>query len=290
MSPAEARGRVRHEMSLRPGPFAKIAAGVKRYELRLHDEKRRLIRPGDEILFTRTTDGATVLTRVTKLLPFDSFEALYTALPLTECGYTPENVSAADPRDMEAYYPPQKQREYGVLAIGIELVKLDVAGCGCCGLQTRALSETDITALLTLAKGNPLYYKYMKIQPDRDNLRESMAALPPRKTHADKYFFGWFDGERLVAVMDLIARYPDTETAFIGWFIVAAERQGNGLGRGLIEHVLSCLKSEGFIQARLGRIHGNPQSEAFWRKCGFIDAGVTYETDGYTVVVMNKVL
>ena len=38
-----------HEMSLRPGPFAKIADGTKRYELRLHDEKRRLIAVGDTI-------------------------------------------------------------------------------------------------------------------------------------------------------------------------------------------------------------------------------------------------
>ena len=38
-----------HEMSLWPGPFAKIADGTKRYELRLHDEKRRLIKVGDTI-------------------------------------------------------------------------------------------------------------------------------------------------------------------------------------------------------------------------------------------------
>ena len=31
-----------HEMSLRPGPFGKIADGSKRYELRLLDEKRKL--------------------------------------------------------------------------------------------------------------------------------------------------------------------------------------------------------------------------------------------------------
>ena len=40
-----------HEMSLRPGPFAMIADGRKRYELRLHDEKRRAITVGDTITF-----------------------------------------------------------------------------------------------------------------------------------------------------------------------------------------------------------------------------------------------
>lgn len=110
---------MRHEMSLRPRPFEAIASGRKRYELRLHDEKRRLIRVGDEILFTCTDGSSSVLTRVTGLHPFDSFASLYAALPLLECGYTAENVHTADPRDMETYYPPEKQAAYGVLAIEI---------------------------------------------------------------------------------------------------------------------------------------------------------------------------
>ena len=111
-----------HEMSLRPGPFAKIADGSKRYELRLHDEKRKLISVGDTITFTCTADDRTVLVRVTELLPFADFTGLYEALPLTQCGYTAESAKIASPRDMEAYYPPEKQAQYGVLAIGVELV------------------------------------------------------------------------------------------------------------------------------------------------------------------------
>ena len=49
-----------HEMSLRPGPFAKIADGSKSYELRLLDEKRRLIAAGDTITFTCTADERSV--------------------------------------------------------------------------------------------------------------------------------------------------------------------------------------------------------------------------------------
>ena len=111
-----------HEMSLRPGPFAKIADGSKRYELRLMDEKRRAIRVGDTIRFTCTEDERTVLTRVTGLHPFADFAALYAALPLTQCGYTPENAHLASPKDMEAYYPPEKQAQHGVLAIELERI------------------------------------------------------------------------------------------------------------------------------------------------------------------------
>ena len=111
-----------HEMSLRPGPFAKIADGTKRYELRLQDEKRRLISVGDTITFTCTSDERTVQVRVTSLHPFADFSALYAALPLTECGYSEGNAAAASPKDMAQYYPPEKQAQYGVLAIGVELL------------------------------------------------------------------------------------------------------------------------------------------------------------------------
>ena len=113
-----------HEMSLRPGPFGKIADGSKRYELRLHDEKRRLISVGDTITFACTADERTVAVRVTELLPFASFAELYAALSLTQCGYTAESAKTASPSDMEAYYPPEKQARYGVLAIGVERITL----------------------------------------------------------------------------------------------------------------------------------------------------------------------
>lgn len=281
---------VRHEMSLRPGPFAKIASGMKRYELRLMDEKRRTIGVGDEILFTRTTDGATLLTHVTSLHPFRDFGELYATMPMAECGYTAENAASADPRDMDAYYPPEKQRKYGVLAIGIELVRLDVRGFSSSGMSVRMLNEQDIPSLLELALGNPLYYEHMRMQPDEANLLEAMHALPPRKTEADKYFFGWFDGLKLVAVMDLITGHPSIDTAFIGWFIVCADCQGRGLGAALIEDTLAQLKKAGFSQVRLGRIVGNPQSEGFWKKCDFSDTAMSYDTDGYTVRVMERTL
>ena len=56
-----------HQMKLRPVPFSQIRDGIKTVELRLHDEKRRLIRPGDRITFTQTETGETLTVRVTAL-------------------------------------------------------------------------------------------------------------------------------------------------------------------------------------------------------------------------------
>lgn len=276
-----------HEMSLRPGPFGMIADGRKRYELRLYDEKRRRIAVGDTITFTCTADERSVMARVTSLHPFADFAALYASLPLTECGYTQENVSSADPRDMEQYYSPEKQHESGVLAIGVERIRLPLHTLNG-EFAVRELTSADIPDMLRVAKSNPLFYQYMRPDPNAENLAADLVALPPRRTLADKHFFGWFEGKRLVAMMDLIAHHPKPDMAFIGWFILDGARQGHGLGRKLVRDVLAMLKAEGVTEVRLGRIEGNPQSEHFWHICGFAENGLGYDTEDYHVVVMAK--
>jgi ASC-1-like (ASCH) protein len=96
-----------------------IKSGQKTIELRLFDEKRQQIKAGDEIVFTNTASGETLSKTVVKLHRFDSFEELYRALPLLQCGYTPEDVDTAHPSDMEQYYSVEEQEKYGV--VGIEL-------------------------------------------------------------------------------------------------------------------------------------------------------------------------
>ena len=108
-----------HAMRLNPSPFEMIKSGQKTIELRLYDEKRQQIKEGDTILFTNTDTGETLCRKVAKLHPFNSFAELYQSLPLLKCGYTTDTLTTASPSDMDRYYPPEKQRQFGVL--GIEL-------------------------------------------------------------------------------------------------------------------------------------------------------------------------
>ena len=109
-----------HHMKLDPEPYEMIKSGEKTIELRLYDEKRRKIRPGDEIVFTNNATGETIRTQVIKLHCFSSFEELYRTLPLLKCGYTKDDISLARPSDMEQYYSADDQARYGV--VGIELL------------------------------------------------------------------------------------------------------------------------------------------------------------------------
>ena len=112
-----------HQMNLHPGPFSHIADGSKTIELRLNDEKRRLIRVGDTLVFTCRDTGARLAARVVALHTFPDFAALYRALPLERCGYLPEEVATASPDDMLLYYTAEQQARYGVLGIEIQLTE-----------------------------------------------------------------------------------------------------------------------------------------------------------------------
>ena len=109
-------------MRLDPAPFRMIKRGEKTIELRLYDEKRRKIAVGDTIAFTNTETKEILEVKVLELYVFDSFEALYSRLPLLECGYTKDDIDTASPDDMKEYYPDELQRQYGVVGIRIALL------------------------------------------------------------------------------------------------------------------------------------------------------------------------
>ncbi len=111
-----------HEMRLNPAPFRMIKSGEKTVELRLYDEKRRRIAVGDTITFTETETGETLRVTVTALHVFASFDELYRALPLIQCGYTQAELPAASPDDMLAYYSKEQQQRFGVVGIAVAVV------------------------------------------------------------------------------------------------------------------------------------------------------------------------
>ena len=108
-------------MKLQSEPFEKIACGKKKVEMRLFDDKRKGLRVGDKIVFTNEADETQKLkTKITKLNKFASFDELYGFYKdKTLLGYA--EGEEASPKDMEKYYPPEKQKD-GVPAIEFELI------------------------------------------------------------------------------------------------------------------------------------------------------------------------
>lgn len=156
--------------------------------------------------------------------------------------------------------------------------------------KIRKLIENDIDSIYQLSVGNPMYYQYYPPFVTKEIVREDIYALPPNKSNEDKFYIGFFDGDNLVAVMDLILRFPNDQTALIGLFMMNKEYQGKGVGTEIIEECIAYLQELGFGRVRLGYAKGNPQSEAFWTKNGFVKTGEEPEHENCTVVVMEREL
>lgn len=159
-----------------------------------------------------------------------------------------------------------------------------------CIYQTRLLTEKDINAIFELCSGNPLYYYHCPPLVTPESLLYDMKALPPKKTAEDKYYFGYFSGEKLIAVMDLIDAYPEPACAFIGFFMTDCSVQGHGVGSEIIRGLSNFLAENEYREIRLGWVRGNLQAESFWKKNGFSETGVTWDTGKYTVIYSRKPL
>ncbi len=154
--------------------------------------------------------------------------------------------------------------------------------------KVRRLKEGDTEEIVSLCSQNELYYRYCPPFVSKESILADMKALPPNKDYPDKYYVGYFDGERLIAVLDLIMAFPNEKTAFIGFFMTDVSIQNNGIGSSLIGELTDHLRSIGVESIRLGWADGNPRAMHFWHKNGFVETGVKYDTDDYTVVVAQK--
>lgn len=154
----------------------------------------------------------------------------------------------------------------------------------------RKIEEKDIEEALKLYQGNPMYFEYCPPEPSYETVYGDMIALPPRTNPKAKFFCGYYKNDELIAILDLIEKYPDKERCFIGFFMVKKELQGEGLGTKIVTELFEYLKSLGYKYVRLGHAYGNPQADHFWKKNGFVDTGHIADALQYKIVMAEKEL
>lgn len=109
-----------HDMKLNAGPFEQIKNGIKTIEVRLNDQKRRRVKPGDTIRFSKLPAcSETLLVRVTERLEYPTFAELYASAEPEQFGG--ENAGQLL-RETYAIYTPEREKECGVLGLRIELL------------------------------------------------------------------------------------------------------------------------------------------------------------------------
>ena len=107
-----------HKMRLVDFAFNKIKNKEKDIEVRLNDEKRRLIKIGDIIEFTHIDTLETIKTKVINLYKFDTFEELFNSFDHKRLGLKESDNASI----MNNFYTKEEQDKYGALGIQIELI------------------------------------------------------------------------------------------------------------------------------------------------------------------------
>ena len=156
--------------------------------------------------------------------------------------------------------------------------------------RVRHLNCEDTARILALCERNPLYYRYFPPFVTERSVIADMEALPPGKGSSDKHYVGYFDGEDLIAVLDLVMAFPDEETAYIGFFMTDASVQNAGIGSRIIGDLCGHLAGMGMKKVRLGWAAGNPQAEHFWHKNGFLETGTVRQTGRCRIIVAQREL
>ena len=115
-----------HIMHLKSEPFKNIESGTKTVELRLYDNKRRLLDVGDDIIFIHLADDSERLAaRVKALYRYASFEELFSDIAPEKCGFQNGETVEEAAASMQKYYSAKQIGLHGVLGIKIELIPFE---------------------------------------------------------------------------------------------------------------------------------------------------------------------
>lgn len=111
-----------HEMKLQPEYYHFILKGTKRIEIRLFDEKRQQISIGDTIKFLKEPElNESFNAKVIGLLRYNTFEDMFKDFDISvlfDKSMTKEQAIGI----LEQFYTKEKQAQYGVVGIRIELI------------------------------------------------------------------------------------------------------------------------------------------------------------------------
>ena len=154
----------------------------------------------------------------------------------------------------------------------------------------KKLENRDIHDIYNLCRENKLYYEYCPPMVSEESIKKDMTALPPNTRKDNKFYIGFYAEGKLIAIMDLIDRYPEKDIAYIGFFMTDVAIQKRGIGSEIISDVCAHLGQQGFAFVRLAWVKGNPQAEHFWLKNGFSVLKETTSNVADSVILAERCL
>jgi uncharacterized protein len=111
--------------------------------------------------------------------------------------------------------------------------------------------------------------------PGPADAQSTLMSVPEGNSPDDKAPFGVWAGDELVGLLDLLLRYPDDQTVYLGLLLIDRARQGQGIGAAAFQALERDLlpRWPWARRLRLSVVRTNDQVLGFWRRLGFAETG-----------------
>jgi ribosomal protein S18 acetylase RimI-like enzyme len=132
--------------------------------------------------------------------------------------------------------------------------------------------------------------------PGPADAQSTLLFVPEGSSPKDKAPFGVWLGDELVGLLDLLLRYPDDETVYLGLLLIDRAHQGRGVGTAAFQAFERDLlpRWPWARRLRLSVVRTNDQVLGFWRRLGFTETGELrpwrYDKLGSESILMDKVI
>ncbi|TCN39308.1 acetyltransferase (GNAT) family protein [Kribbella orskensis] len=162
-------------------------------------------------------------------------------------------------------------------------------------MRLREITPEEVAELQELIESDPGYTERITGYPPGPADAQSLLMMRPEGLPEDaKVVLGAWEGDQLVAVIDLLNGYPDDRTAYIGLLEVHKNHQGRGVGAAAYRLLEEYLGSD-WWRLRLAVVDTNAEQAAgFWSRQGFEPTGeakpYTYDKLESTVRLYEKQL
>lgn len=153
--------------------------------------------------------------------------------------------------------------------------------------DVRRITEEDITSVYNLCRENRYFYRYLGRVATKESLTEVISNVSA-ESDSGKYFIGFYDNSSLIAIADIIVGYPESDNAFIGWYVVDGNVQRKGIGSQIFADIRANLKSIGINKISLGCVKENEIAVNFWKGLGFTALDDEKQVGRHTVVTYER--
>ncbi len=152
------------------------------------------------------------------------------------------------------------------------------------------INDGNIGNIFKIYSGNEEYFNLSDgSKATMDNIYQDMNEAPPNIEMELKQYKAIKLEKEIIGVIDYVLEYPDSDTVYIGLFIIQKDLQSYGHGHRIFQNFEKEVKEKGFKRIRLAVLKNNESGLRFWKRNGLEEIFRTIQPEkNRKITVMEK--